>query len=95
VNDPAASVTRPVKELKGFGKVRLEPGEERLLKFILPVELLSFFDREMTMVVEPGEFKIMVGASSEDIRLEKTIVGKGEKRTLERRTKYSTKFVKK
>ncbi|HPR97247.1 MAG TPA: glycoside hydrolase family 3 N-terminal domain-containing protein [Thermotogota bacterium] len=95
VNDPAASVTRPVKELKGFGKIHLEPGEEKLLSFILPVELLSFFDREMNMVVEPGEFKIMIGASSEDIRLEKTIEGMGQKRYIERRTVYSTEFLEK
>ncbi len=92
VNDPAASVTRPVKELKGFGKVRLEPGESKKLMFKLPVELLSFFDAAMKMAVEPGDFKLMIGTSSEDIRLEKTLKGIGEKRIFERRTAYSTEF---
>jgi len=70
VHDLVASVTRPRKELKGFQRITLEPGEKKRLTFALPVELLSYHDRDMNLVVEPGEFTVMIGASSEDIRLE-------------------------
>ena len=64
----AASVTRPVRELKGFQRVTLKPGEKRRLEFTLAREHLGFYNREMQFVVEPGEFRIMVGASSADER---------------------------
>jgi beta-glucosidase len=66
IRDVAASVTRPVKELKGFQRVTLRPGEKRSIEFILGPEQLGFYDRQMRFVVEPGEFKIMVGTSSAD-----------------------------
>jgi len=62
-------VTRPRKELKGFQRISLEPGEKKRLTFVLPVELLSYHDKDMNLVVEPGKFEVMVGASSQDIRL--------------------------
>jgi len=92
VNDSAASVTRPVKELKGFGKIALKPGDERNLRFNLPFELLSFFDNNMDLCIEPGKFKIMIGSSSDNILLEKEILVTGEKRIIKKRTKYSTGF---
>ncbi|MFP3898941.1 MAG: glycoside hydrolase family 3 N-terminal domain-containing protein [Dehalococcoidia bacterium] len=70
INDVAASITRPVKELKGFRRIGLEPGETRTVRFELPVEALGFYDREMKFAVEPGVFKVMVGRSSRDIVLE-------------------------
>ncbi len=70
VRDTVASVVRPRKELKGFCRLTLEPGEKKKLTFMMPVELLSLYNREMKLVVEPGEFEVMVGSSSEDIRLE-------------------------
>jgi beta-glucosidase len=69
INDAVASVTRPVKELKGFKRITLEPGEEKTVEFTLTLEDISFLDQHMKRVVEPGEFKVMVGSSSEDIRL--------------------------
>ena len=66
IRDVAASVTRPVKELKGFQRVTLRPGEKRQLEFVLTPELLGFYNREMQFVVEPGEFKVMLGTSSAD-----------------------------
>jgi beta-glucosidase len=66
--DVAASVTRPVRELKGFQRVTLRPGEKRLVEFTLTPALLGFYNREMRFVVEPGEFKVMVGTSSADER---------------------------
>ena len=78
VRDIVASVTRPVKELKGFAKVQLAPGERAEVTFRLPLELLAFYDRHMRLVVEPGEFEVMVGASSEDIKLKGSfrVIGK-------------------
>jgi beta-glucosidase len=70
VQDPVASVARPVKELKGFQRVTLKPGETRRIVFNLTADDLAFLDGNMRRIVEPGEFRIMVGASSEDIRLQ-------------------------
>jgi beta-glucosidase len=66
IRDVAASVTRPVRELRGFQRVTLRPGEKRRLEFTLGPEHLGLYDREMRFVVEPGEFKIMIGNSSAD-----------------------------
>src|ERR1051326_128987 len=62
----AASVTRPVRELKGFQRITLKPGEKRRVEFTLTPEDLSFYNRDLRFVVEPGEFKLMVGVSSAD-----------------------------
>ncbi len=70
INDVVASVTRPVKELKGFQRIHLKPGESRTVTFDLPAAALAFYNRDMVKKVEPGVFKVMVGASSADIRLE-------------------------
>jgi len=67
VRDVAASMTRPVKELKGFQRVTLQPGEKKRIEFSLTRQQLGFYNREMKFVVEPGEFKVMVGASSENL----------------------------
>ena len=68
----------------------MKKGEQRKLSFSLPVELLSFFDHEMKLVVEPGLYRIMIGKSSEEIVLEKEMSLEGEKRYITRRTRYST-----
>src|SRR4026209_1579563 len=67
VRDLVASMTRPVKELKGFQRVSLQPGEKRRVEFVLGPEHLGFWNREMRYVVEPGEFQVMVGANSVDV----------------------------
>ncbi len=69
LKDVVSSVTRPVKELKGFEKVMLNPGEKKRVEFTITPESLSFLDRNMNWVVEPGKFSVMVGSSSKDIRL--------------------------
>ena len=69
IRDVVGSVTRPVKELKGFKRVTLKPCEKRTVEFTLGPEELSFTNREMKRVVEPGTINIMVGKSSEDIQL--------------------------
>lgn len=61
LHDAAASVSRPVKQLKGFKKVELKPGEQQSLEFTLTPEDMSFIGLDMKRVVEPGEFQVMVG----------------------------------
>ncbi|HEX8144869.1 MAG TPA: beta-glucosidase BglX [Pyrinomonadaceae bacterium] len=65
IRDVASSVTRPVRELKGFERVALRPGEKRRVEFQLTPEHLGFYNREMRFVVEPGTFKVFAGTSSE------------------------------
>jgi beta-glucosidase len=67
IRDEVSSVTRPVKELKGFKRITLEPGETRTVDFSLGPEDLSFLNRDMRRVVEPGTFRIMVGGNSVDL----------------------------
>jgi len=67
IRDPVASMTRPVKELKGFQRVTLQPGEKRRVEFVLGHEQLGFWNREMRYVVEPGEFRVMVGPNSAEV----------------------------
>jgi beta-glucosidase len=78
VHNVLASVTRPVKELKGFKRLALEPGQQKVVCFELTVSQLGFYDREMVFVVEPGTVEVMVGSSSEDIRLQSTFEIVGE-----------------
>ena len=77
IRDVQSSVVKPVKELKGFQKVVLKPGQKRTVEFTLTPDHLSMIDRNMNRVVEPGKFHIMIGHSSEDIRLQGDFVIKG------------------
>jgi beta-glucosidase len=61
-------VTRPVKELKGFRRITLQPGESRMVEFSISVNELAFLDEKMERVVEPGMFEIMLGGSSADLQ---------------------------
>lgn len=70
IRDVVSSVTRPVKELKGFKRVTLEPGETARVGFEITPELLAFYDIDMLFRVEPGEFRLMVGSSSRDADLQ-------------------------
>jgi beta-glucosidase len=71
IRDVVSSATRPVKELKGFKKVRLQPGEKATIEFDVTPELLKFYDVNMKYVVEPGDFDLMVGNSSRNEDLKK------------------------
>jgi len=64
IRDDYSSVTRPVKELKGFKKIWLDPGQSQTVSFTITPELLSFYDENMKWIIEPGDFTIMVGTSS-------------------------------
>ena len=65
IRDDYSSVTRPVKELKGFKKIWLDPGQSQTVSFTITPELLSFYDKDMKWIIEPGDFTIMVGTSSD------------------------------
>ena len=70
VSDKKSSVARPPKELKGYQKTHLKPGETKEISFVLAKEAFSFWsEQDHSWVVEPGEFEVMLGASSSDIRL--------------------------
>jgi beta-glucosidase len=71
IRDLVSSVTRPVKELKGFRRVDLEPGQTAAVRFEITPESLAFWDVNMKYRVEPGDFEIMVGNSSRDADLQK------------------------
>jgi beta-glucosidase len=71
IRDKVSSVTRPVKELKDFKRVTLEPGEQKTIELEITPEKLSFYDINMNFGVEPGEFDIMVGNSARDQDLKK------------------------
>ncbi len=69
IRDAFASIPRPVKELKGYHRLRLEPGQAKRITFHLPVDQLAFYDIDMNLVIEAGKIEVMLGSSSQDIRL--------------------------
>jgi len=77
IRDEVSSVTRPIKELRGLRRISLEPGETKTVEFTLGFDQLSFLNREMRQVVEPGTFKIMVGGNSVDL-IETTLTAVGK-----------------
>ena len=79
IRDLVGSVTRPVRELKGFQRVLLKAGESRPVSFCLHTDELAFFNRHMKEVTEPGQFHAWIGGSSEaDLRCEFEIIEGGE-----------------
>ncbi len=74
LRDRVSSVTRPVKELRGFQKVWLQPGETKTVALDIGPESLAFYDVNMKYRVEPGEFEVMVGTSSRDADLQKVVL---------------------
>lgn len=72
IQDPVASIARPVKELKGFKKIKLKPQESRMVTFAIDKEMLSFFDEQLQWKAEPGKFNVLLGNSSDNILLKDT-----------------------
>ena len=64
IRDLVGSVTRPVRELKGFQKITLKPGESRKISFTISTNELSFYNNDLQFVAEPGDFKVFIGADS-------------------------------
>jgi beta-glucosidase len=73
IRDEYASSPRPIKELKGYRRITLSPGETRMVTFHLSIDQLAFYDNDLKLVLEPGAIEVMVGSSSEDIRLRSEI----------------------
>jgi beta-glucosidase len=84
-------VTRPVKQLVGFQRITLRQGEERRVTFKLDLSQLGFYNRDTQFVVEPGRIQVMVGSSSEDIRLTGGFEIVGEGRLLRRSEVFPTR----
>jgi beta-glucosidase len=84
IRDVYASLVRPVKELKAFTRVTLQPKRRAVVSFAIPVDMLNFTNMDHQRIVEPGEFEIMVGASSSNIKLRGRIQVVGENRVLGR-----------
>ena len=68
IRDLVGSITRPVKELKGFDKIFLKAGESKTVSFKITPELLRFYDYELNFVAESGDFDIMIGGSSQSVK---------------------------
>lgn len=68
IRDVAGSITRPVKELKGFEKIFLKAGESRTVTFTITPELLKFYNYDLKYVFEPGDFDVMIGGNSHDVK---------------------------
>ena len=73
MRDPFASVAQPVKKLRGFKRVRLEPGETKQITFSLQQAQFAFYDVDGAWTIEPGVIELMIGASSADIRLREAV----------------------
>ncbi|MCR6722245.1 MAG: beta-glucosidase BglX [Chitinophagaceae bacterium] len=71
IRDMVGSVTRPVKELKGFQKVMIKAGESKTISFEITTDLLKFYNYDLKHVWEPGEFEIMIGGNSRDVKKQK------------------------
>lgn len=70
LHDPVASVVQPTKKLKGFQKVALNPGESKTITFAINNETLAFYNQQLKWDSEPGKFKVMIGGSSDDLKLQ-------------------------
>ncbi|MHB9131955.1 MAG: glycoside hydrolase family 3 N-terminal domain-containing protein [Armatimonadota bacterium] len=90
LHDTIAPVVRPIKELRGFHKLRLQPGEAKTVTFTVSTEQLAFYDIDMRLVIDPGAIEVFVGSSSEDIRQTGTFHIGGEKTAIEGRTVFLT-----
>ena len=71
INDPVCSISRPVKELKGFQRIHLKAGEEKQVSFAINRDMLSYYDAEGNRIFEPGDFNIMIGPNSREVKTAK------------------------
>jgi beta-glucosidase len=90
LRDEQASVSRPVKELRGFARVPLEPGQRRTVTFRLAAEQLAFTGVDGRLLVEPGRFRVMVGTSSAELPCQATFEVTGQTVEVAARTRYFT-----
>jgi beta-glucosidase len=93
INDPHASVTRPVKELKGFKRITLEAGQSKRVIFTLSVNQLGFYGTDMNFIVEPGEINVMIGRSSNQVEGEGRFKITGNTSVIDKKVFFSTSRV--
>lgn len=74
IRDIVASISRPVKELKGFERIELKAGESKNVEFDITPDLLKFYNKKLDFVLEPGDFDIMVGPNSRDVKVAKLTI---------------------
>ena len=74
IRDMVASISRPVKELKGFQRIHLAAGESREISFDITPEMLKFYNAKLKHVIEPGDFQIMVGGNSKEVKTQNLTV---------------------
>ncbi|MFZ1528766.1 MAG: glycoside hydrolase family 3 N-terminal domain-containing protein [Ferruginibacter sp.] len=74
IRDKTGSIVRPIKELKDFSKLMLQPGQSKEISFTINAEKLSFYNADLKWDCEPGEFELMIGAASNDIKLKSGFV---------------------
>ena len=72
IRDVVGSISRPVKELKGFQRIHLNAGQSQTVTFEITPDLLRFYDYHLDYIIEPGDFDIMIGPNSRDVK-KKTI----------------------
>src|SRR5665213_1373589 len=70
LRDLVSQPVRPIKELKGFQKIMLQPGETKTITFTIDKEKLAFYNEQLERITQPGEFRVMIGSASDDIRLQ-------------------------
>jgi beta-glucosidase len=70
LRDLVAQPLRPVKELKDFVKLKLQPGESRRVTFVIDRDHLAFYNEELEWITQPGQFRLMIGPSSDNIQLQ-------------------------
>jgi beta-glucosidase len=68
IRDLVGSITRPVKELKGFQQITLQPGETKKVSFTISVDDLKFYNSDLKYTYEPGDFKVFIGTNSEAVK---------------------------
>jgi beta-glucosidase len=68
IRDMVGSITRPVKELKGFQKISLKPGESQKVSFTIGINDLKFYNNDLKWVAEPGDFKVFIGPNSAQVK---------------------------
>ena len=83
IRDQISSATRPVKELKGYQRIFLKRGETKQVSFEINKETLAFYDIDMNYIVEPGDFSIMIGSSSDSKHLKSTTLKVNKRMTVD------------
>jgi beta-glucosidase len=76
LRDPVASISRPVKELKGFQKIMLKPGESKEVSFKITTDDLKFYNHDLKYDWEPGDFEVMIGGNSRDVKTGKVTINR-------------------